>query len=74
MTRQLRRLRYPHAYRCVECGHRGEQRHADDSHDSEAATCSSCEAPVRPEWDGGVTFETPKTIADEAIERTRSRK
>ncbi len=63
-----------YTYKCAECGHRGEQRRDGDSHDGEATTCASCGAPVTLEWDGGVTLETPKTIADEAIARARERK
>lgn len=63
-----------YTYKCAECGHRGEQRRADDSHDGEATMCASCGAAVTLEWDGGVTLETPKTIADEAIARARERK
>ncbi|MFM0158535.1 MULTISPECIES: FmdB family zinc ribbon protein [Paraburkholderia] len=69
---QNRKVLY--VYRCAECGHRGEQRLADDSHDGEASACASCGASVTLEWDGGVTFETPKSIADEAIEHARERK
>jgi len=47
-------------YRCAACGHRGEVRLADDSHDGEPATCASCGGPVTLEWDGGVTFEPTK--------------
>lgn len=63
-----------YVYKCAECSRRGEQRLDDDSHDGEAAVCSSCGADVVLEWDGGVMFETPKTIADEAIARARERK
>jgi DNA-directed RNA polymerase subunit RPC12/RpoP len=63
-----------YVYKCTACGRRGEQRLDDDSHDGEASTCGSCGAPVTLEWDGGVTLETPKTIADEVIERARGRK
>jgi predicted RNA-binding Zn-ribbon protein involved in translation (DUF1610 family) len=63
-----------YTYKCAECGHRGEQRRDDDTHDGEATTCASCGAPVTLEWDGGVTFDTPKSIADEAIERARAGK
>ncbi|RQU83912.1 zinc ribbon domain-containing protein [Burkholderia cenocepacia] len=45
-----------YVYRCPECGHRGEQHHADDSHDGAASTCSACGAAVTLEWDGGVDF------------------
>lgn len=50
-----------YAYCCSECGHSGEQRHADDSRDGAAPTCSACGAAVTLEWDGGVTFETGPT-------------
>ncbi|MCM2552709.1 hypothetical protein [Burkholderia glumae] len=63
-----------YVYKCAGCGHRDEQHLDDDSHDGEASTCASCGAAVALEWDGGVTLETPKTIADEAIERARGRK
>ncbi|NIF40104.1 zinc ribbon domain-containing protein [Burkholderia sp. Tr-862] len=63
-----------YVYKCAACGRRGEQHLDDDSHDGEASVCVFCGAPVALEWDGGVTFETPKTIADEAIERARERK
>jgi DNA-directed RNA polymerase subunit RPC12/RpoP len=63
-----------YVYRCAECSHRGEQRLADDSHDDEASTCSVCGATVMLEWDGGVKFDTPKTLADEAIAPARERK
>ncbi len=63
-----------YVYKCAECGHRGEQRLDGDSHDGEASTCSFCGAPVALEWDGGVTFDTPKSIADEAIAQARERK
>ncbi len=63
-----------YVYKCAECGHRGEQRLDGDSHDGEASICSFCGAPVALEWDGGVTFDTPKSIADEAIARARARK
>lgn len=63
-----------YVYKCAGCGHRGEQRMDDDSHDGEASTCASCGTAVTLEWDGGVTFATPKTIADEAIERALGRK
>lgn len=46
-----------YVYSCSKCKHRGEQRHADDSHDGEASTCSACGAVVTLEWDGGVTFD-----------------
>jgi predicted RNA-binding Zn-ribbon protein involved in translation (DUF1610 family) len=61
-------------YSCAACGKRGEERLDDDSHDGEASICTSCGAQVTPEWDGGVTFETPKTIVDNGIERARQRK
>jgi predicted RNA-binding Zn-ribbon protein involved in translation (DUF1610 family) len=48
-----------YVYQCAECGHRGEKRMADDSHDGEASTCSACGAAVALEWDGGVTFDSP---------------
>lgn len=58
-----------YVHRCSECGHRGEQRQADDSHDGEAATCSACGAAVTLEWDGGVTFETgPADLREPAWE------
>jgi DNA-directed RNA polymerase subunit RPC12/RpoP len=63
-----------YTYKCAECAHRGEQRRDDDSHDGEGTTCAFCGAPVTLEWDGGVTLETPKTLADEAIARARERK
>lgn len=63
-----------YVYRCAECGHRGEQRRDDDSHDGEATTCASCGSSVTLEWDGSVTFETPKSIADDAIARARGKK
>jgi predicted RNA-binding Zn-ribbon protein involved in translation (DUF1610 family) len=52
-----------YVYRCAECGHRGAQRLADDSHDGEASTCSVCGATVALEWDGGVKFDAPKRHA-----------
>ncbi|WP_080419738.1 helix-turn-helix domain-containing protein [Burkholderia ubonensis] len=45
-----------YVYRCPECGHRGEARRPDDTHDGAAATCAACHGPVTLEWDGGVTF------------------
>lgn len=63
-----------YVYKCAGCGRRGEQRLDDDSHDGESTICSSCGADVTLEWDGGVTFETPKTIADEAVARARERR
>ncbi|MGF6812810.1 putative nucleic acid-binding Zn ribbon protein [Paraburkholderia sp. Clong3] len=63
-----------YVYRCTVCGHRGEARLDEGSHDGEASTCAICGARVKLEWDGGVIFETPKSIADEAIERARQRK
>jgi predicted RNA-binding Zn-ribbon protein involved in translation (DUF1610 family) len=63
-----------YSYSCAACGKRGEERLDDDSHDGGASICTSCGAPVTLEWDGGVTFETPKTIADDGIERARRRK
>lgn len=47
-----------YVYRCAECGHRGEQRLADDSHDGETSTCSACGSAVSLEWDGGVLLES----------------
>jgi predicted RNA-binding Zn-ribbon protein involved in translation (DUF1610 family) len=63
-----------YVYRCANCKQRGEVHHPDDSHDGEASTCSSCGAAVTLEWDGGVTFDTPKTLADKAIARARQRR
>lgn len=63
-----------YVYNCAACGHRGDQHVDGDTHDGEASTCASRGALVTLEWDGGVTFDTPKTIADEAIERARGRK
>ncbi|WP_322048003.1 hypothetical protein [Paraburkholderia sp. J67] len=63
-----------YVYRCAECGHRGEQRLDGDSHDGETSACSFCGAPVSLEWDGGVTFDTPNSIADEANARARAQK
>jgi predicted RNA-binding Zn-ribbon protein involved in translation (DUF1610 family) len=62
-----------YSYSCAACGKRGEERLDDDSHDGEASICTSCGAQVTPERDSGVTFETPKTIADDGIERVRQR-
>lgn len=45
-----------YVYRCGACGFGGELRLPGDSHDGEDATCSKCGAPVRLEWDGGVTL------------------
>lgn len=58
-----------YVYACSECRHRGQRPLQDDSHDGEASTCSSCGAVVTLEWDGGVTLETAKTIADQSIKR-----
>jgi predicted nucleic acid-binding Zn ribbon protein len=46
-----------YVYRCTACGHRAELHLPDDSHDGGATVCAACSAPVRIEWDGGVTFE-----------------
>jgi predicted nucleic acid-binding Zn ribbon protein len=46
-----------YVYRCAACGHRDELHLPDDTHDGEATVCVACGAPVRIEWDGGVTFE-----------------
>lgn len=72
ITEKIRTVLY--VYRCSSCGHRGDQRLADDSRDGEASTCATCGVPVTLEWDGGVTLATPKSIADEAIARARGRK
>jgi DNA-directed RNA polymerase subunit RPC12/RpoP len=53
----------PYVYRCAECGHRGEQRLADDSHDGAESNCSVCGATVTLEWDGGVTIDSLINIA-----------
>lgn len=63
-----------YVYKCMECGHRGEEHFDDDLHDGEMVKCPVCGASVLLEWDGGVTFDTPKSIADEAIAHTRRRK
>ena len=47
-----------YVYRCRACGHRGESRLPDDTHDGERATCRKCGSVVELEWDGGVTFST----------------
>lgn len=52
-----------YVYRCAECGHRGEQRLADDSHDGAESSCSVCGATVTLEWDGGVTIDSLIDIA-----------
>jgi hypothetical protein len=62
-----------YSYSSAACGKRGEERLDDDSHDGEASICAFCGARVTLEWDGGVTFETPKTIADDGSERARQR-
>jgi DNA-directed RNA polymerase subunit RPC12/RpoP len=49
-----------YVYRCMACGHRGEFRLADHSHDGESASCDSCGGPVPLEWDGGVKLSTTK--------------
>lgn len=70
--RQIARAdRVSYAYKCAVCGHCGERRCDNDSCDGDTTTCVFCGAPVTLEWDGGVTFETPKIIADEAIARAR---
>ncbi len=63
-----------YVYKCAECGHRGDQCLEGDSHDGEASICAFCGAPVKLEWDGGVTFDTPRSIADEVIARARTKK
>jgi rRNA maturation endonuclease Nob1 len=55
--RDTGRSRVLYVYRCTVCGHRAEFHLPDDSHDGEATVCAACGAPVRIEWDGGVTFE-----------------
>lgn len=57
MNKQDEPQRVLYVYRCPACRHRGEVRLADDSHDGEAAMCSSCGGPVTLEWDGGVTLD-----------------
>ncbi|SOE97634.1 putative regulatory protein, FmdB family [Burkholderia sp. D7] len=52
-----------YAYRCEECGHRGEQRLAVDSHDGAESNCPVCGATVTLEWDGGVTIDSFINIA-----------
>lgn len=63
-----------YVYKCAECGKRGDKHLDVDSHDGEASACNFCGASVTLEWDGGVVFETPQTIAADAIARARERK
>ena len=44
-----------YVYHCT-CGHRAGFHLNGESHDGETTNCASCSAPVRLEWDGGVTF------------------
>lgn len=60
-----------YTYRCVACGHAGEERVRGDSHDGEESACGVCGEAIKLEWDGGVTFDTPKSLSDDAIERAR---
>ncbi|MGY6251830.1 hypothetical protein ACXIVK_00100 [Paraburkholderia caledonica] len=53
-----------YVYKCAACSHRGEQRLDNDLHDGEASTCAICGSAVTLEWDGGVTLETSKTVAE----------
>lgn len=46
-----------YVYRCPGCGHRGETRRPDDTHDGEGMACPQCGAIVALEWDGGVTLD-----------------
>lgn len=47
-----------YVYRCDACGHRGETHRPGDDHDGATASCLACGAPVKLEWDGGVTLHT----------------
>jgi hypothetical protein len=60
-----------YTYRCQACGRAGEERLRGDSHDSEESACSVCGEAVKLEWDGGMTFDTPRSLSDNAIERAR---
>jgi hypothetical protein len=52
-------------------GHHGEQRLTEHDLDGQVSICSACNAAVLLEWDDGVKLDTPKSLADEAIERAR---
>lgn len=62
-----------YVYRCAECRHDGEIHLPGDSHDGVTSECAVCGAPVILEWDGGVTFETPRTRAKSGAGATRHR-
>lgn len=51
-----------YTYRCVACGHNGEERLRGDSHEGAESACTTCGAPVTLEWDSGVTFEKANIV------------
>jgi predicted nucleic acid-binding Zn ribbon protein len=48
-----------YTYRCKACGHSGQRRLPDETHDGEETTCDVCASPVTLEWDDGVKFDIP---------------